>query len=166
MNLDSIIFILSIKFIKLFFKTFMPYFKVILFTIEYINLILIIYFILGIIAISIKLYKQYVRSNNKNVHLNLGKNNTNNPKKFNECTPIVNSTIDENQPPQTNLALIFTGISLIINPLAIFSILGLIYGIIQLADKNNRTEKNWTIISIIASVLMIILWIFILKNRF
>ena len=68
---------------------------------------------------------------------------------------------------QTNLALIFTGISLLINPICIFSILGIIFGIIQLTNNDdNKTEKGWTIFSIILSILITLLWIYILRNKF
>lgn len=174
MDLNSIIFTLTINLIKLILKELIPYFKFILFIIAYIKPILalaLISLLIIIVVILTKKYKQHINSNNLNSPSTLKRIDINNSKKCSESSKEINSTFKEstyceNQFKKNNLALIFTGISLLINPICIFSILGIIFGIIQLTDNDNKTEKSWTIVSIIVSILITILWIFILKNNF
>lgn len=173
MNLSAIIFKVIFNSIKLIGKALMPYLKFFIFTIINIKKLfcfLLIYLLIEITVILIKKYKQSIQSNNKDIQSVLVKTNTNNSNECSECGKKINYKTKVcpycgNQLKKTNLALIFTGISLLINPIGIFSIISIIFGIIQLADPNNNTEKGWTIISIIVSILITLLWIFILRNK-
>lgn len=168
MDLNSIIFALTIKLIKIFLRSLTPYFKFILFIITHIKPILwfsLTYLLIVITVTSIKKYKHSVHSNNKDIHSTIEKNNINLVTKCNTCKSETNFTTEGNKLKQTNLALIFAGISLLINPACIFSILSIIFGIVQLSDNDNKTEKDWTIVSIIISILITLFYFFYIKKQ-
>lgn len=83
MDLNSIIFALIIKFIKIFLKALTPYFKFILFIMSYIKLLFalaLIYLFIIITIILIEKYRQSTYSKNQNKNSTLEEVDITNPK--------------------------------------------------------------------------------------
>ena len=172
--INSMIFSFILYSIKLILKELIPCIKFALLIISYIKPIFfvgLLFLLVEIMVITFKKSKKFVCINNNDSN-STKKVETSKPTICSECGKEVNSNLKTcpycgKQLQQTNLALIFTGISLLINPICIFSILGIIFGIIQLTNNDdNKTEKSWTIFSIILSILTTLSWIFILRNKF
>ena len=173
--INSTIFSFILYSIKLILKELIPCIKFALLIMNYIKPIFLgglLLLLVEIIVIIFKKSKQFVCLNNNDTNSTFKKIETSKSTICSECGKEVNSNLKTcpycgKQLRQTNLALIFTGISLLINPICIFSILCIIFGIIQLTNNDdNKTEKGWTIFSIILSILITLLWIYILRNKF
>lgn len=166
----SIIFRLVAYSIKLILKELMPYIQLISLIVRYIQPIscgLLLFVLVEIIIMVLKKSKKPIRPNNS-VYKKI---ETSKSTICSECGRQVNSNIKYcphcgNQLKQTNISLIFTGISLLINPIGIFSIISIVFGIKQLTDPNNNTEKSWTIVSIVTSILFVLLWLLILRKNY
>ena len=64
----------------------------------------------------------------------------------------------------TITAIVMWGIGFLINPLCVFSVLGIIFSGIGLSKSSNSKDKTWAIISLGMSIAETLFWIVIIIN--